>query len=402
MDTLRVRVYNVLFGDAILVSMPDRGADGKVEIRHILLDVGNVLPESKGGADEVFKPVVKNILEVLDGKPLDLYVMTHEHLDHIQGLPYAESKFYKKSEGQLRNLLKTKCAWLTASSAADYYDTHPEAKKQHLSFANTYTGIDRFLKSRMALGETIPREIATMWANNNPRKTADCLKYLRGLSEKTCYVYRGFDSPETQPFHEAKIEIWSPEENTADYYGRFPAQPLALGDASPCQNGKQKAAPSMLVPPSGVDAGAFYDLVDMRTNTFESLMTIDQAANNTSIVICLEWRGYRLLFPGDAEDRSWIKMDQARVLKPVHFIKVAHHGSYTGTPEPELLNKFLPVKAEDGKPRYAAVSTCPGSQYHGVPDDETLNLIRSRCDKLYATNEDTNNPGEYFDVTFEA
>lgn len=132
MDALRVRVYNVLFGDAILVSVPDCGADGKVETRHILFDVGNVLPESKGGADEVFKPVVENILEVLDGKPLDLYVMTHEHLDHVQGLPYAESKFYKKSEGQLCSLLKTKCAWLTASSAADYYDTHPEAKKQHL------------------------------------------------------------------------------------------------------------------------------------------------------------------------------------------------------------------------------------------------------------------------------
>ena len=402
MDTLRVRMYNVLFGDAILVSVPDRDANEKVKTRHILIDVGNVLPESKGGADEVFEPVVKNILEELDGQPLDLYVMTHEHLDHIQGLPYAESKFYKKSQGQLRNQLKTRRAWLTASSACDYYDKHPEAKKQHLEFASAYAGIDQFLKSRMVLGESIPREIAALWENNNPRKTTDCLKYLRDLSKKTCYVYRGFNVQRTQHFSEAKIEIWGPEENTADYYGRLHAQPLALGDAMSSEEDEKKTTPARLIPPAGVDAGAFYDLVDMRTNAFESLLAIDQAANDTSVVFSLEWRGYRLLFPGDAEDRSWRKMDQAGVLKPVHFLKVSHHGSYTGTPEPELLNKILPVKAQDKKPRYAAVSTCLGSQYHGVPDDDTLNLIRRRCDKLYATNEDTKNPGEYFDVTFEA
>lgn len=66
MDTLRVRAYNVLFGDAILTSLPDRNPSGNVETRHILIDVGNVLFKAKGGADHVFKPVMENILEVLD------------------------------------------------------------------------------------------------------------------------------------------------------------------------------------------------------------------------------------------------------------------------------------------------------------------------------------------------
>ena len=76
MDKLRVRAYNVRFGDALLVSVPDRGPDGVVETRNILIDVGNALV-GEGGLDEAFRPVIDNILSELNGKPLDLYVMTH-------------------------------------------------------------------------------------------------------------------------------------------------------------------------------------------------------------------------------------------------------------------------------------------------------------------------------------
>ena len=50
MDTLRVRVYNVQFGDGILVSVPERGADGTTVTRHLLIDVGN-LPSGTGSDD---------------------------------------------------------------------------------------------------------------------------------------------------------------------------------------------------------------------------------------------------------------------------------------------------------------------------------------------------------------
>jgi len=68
MDKLRVRAYNVRFGDAILVSVPDKTSAGVKKMRHILIDVGNALGgKNEGGLDTVFEPVVKNILEVLDG-----------------------------------------------------------------------------------------------------------------------------------------------------------------------------------------------------------------------------------------------------------------------------------------------------------------------------------------------
>ena len=57
MSALTVRAYNVLFGDAILVSVPDRAPGrGRETIRHILIDVGNVL-HGDGGRQEVVEAV---------------------------------------------------------------------------------------------------------------------------------------------------------------------------------------------------------------------------------------------------------------------------------------------------------------------------------------------------------
>ena len=129
MDTLRVRVYNVRFGDAILISVPDKGADGKTVTRHILIDVGN-WQSGEAGVDKLFIPVVQNILAELNGQGVDLYVMTHEHMDHVQGLLYANKKAFPR--GDLSQKLQVKHAWLTASSAPDYDDTFPKVKKLKL------------------------------------------------------------------------------------------------------------------------------------------------------------------------------------------------------------------------------------------------------------------------------
>ena len=112
------------------------------------------------------------------------------------------------------------------------------------------------------------------------------------------------------------------------------------------------------IPPPGVDAQAFYDLVEARKRGWaDNLLAINKAANNTSVVFCLEWRGWKLLFPGDAELRSWQIMNREKVLKPVDFLKVGHHGSHNATPPEELLEKILPQPNPAGRPRSAAVST---------------------------------------------
>ena len=192
-------------------------------------------------------------------------------------------------------------------------------------------------------------------------------------------MHRETDVAGKHPFQEAQLRILAPEENTADYYGRrrhnFTLTAVD-GDAAsakgPAVSGAAKPAP-----PVGVDAGAFYDLLASRSDlNRRSILEIDAAANNTSIVFEITWRGWKLLFPGDAEERSWNMMLQRGLLKPVHFVKVAHHGSINGTVA-EVLDTVLPALSKDGRPRSAVVSTHL-HDWPSVPDENTLDLYRHR------------------------
>lgn len=393
-DTLTVRVYNVRFGDAVLVTVPDLDpATRRVTRRRILVDVGNapLVASPEGGDDAVFRPVVDDILAQLDGEPLDLYVMTHEHLDHVQGLPYAAWKLYPDDFGQR---FRVRSAWLTASAAPDYYDRHPEARRQKLAFEAMHARL------RTALAARAGPETAALHAylaNNDPTKTKPCVEFLRGLNPAaTAYVYRGAPLDGTHPFREAKLDVWAPEEDTSDYYGRL--LPLAeTGDAPGAGAGGVAAPAPPVVPPSGVDMGAFFGLVEARRNgVADNLLAIDKAANNTSVVFVLRWRGWRLLFAGDAELRSWRTMREKGVLEPVHFLKVAHHGSHNGTPEGEIFDAILPASPRDRRKRHAAISTWTDT-YSGIPDPDTDARIAARC-TLHTTLQDPSKP--FFDVAF--
>jgi len=403
-DKLRVRVYSVRFGDAILISVPDRGADAKVSTRHILLDVGNAYRSRvKGGTgheDVAFDPVIKDIVSELDGQPLDLYIMTHEHYDHVQGLPYAEEEIFP---GTLRATLQAQHAWLSGSAKPSYYDTHPMAEKQKLALERAYTAIRRFLSA--APEQQNPYVEALMQINSRflaqrlgLQSTAHCVDYLRKLAppKRTFYVHRPRAAhtedtlDDKHPFHETRLSVWAPEEDTAVYYTRIEPMPLGMVHSE-----GRRARPKLTqpIPPSGVDAGAFYNLVETRRRTYlDNLLAIDKAANNTSIVLLLEWRGWRLLFSGDAEQTSWKVMNELdeklrdqgeKLLEAVHFFKVSHHGSYTGVPPTEPLEKILPGESPDGRQRYAVVSTYPRT-YPGVPDRELLmKELGSRCELSY-------------------
>ncbi len=391
-DTLTVRVYNVRFGDAILVTVPDRDpSTGNVVTRRILIDVGNVPTafSAEGGDDAVFKPVVDHILKTLNGKALDLYVMTHEHLDHVQGLPYVAWKHYPNDFSQR---LRVNHVWLTASAAPGYYDRYPEAREQKLRFEQMYTRLRTLLDSNGFAGHAGLMEIL---ANNDPTKTKQCVDFLQTLNpQKTSYVYRGVNLEGRHPFSEAKFEIWAPEEDTSEYYGRL--QPLSFtgGSSEPSSGAPVREAASAL-PPAGVDVGAFLELVEARTNGIgDNVLAIDQAANNTSVVFNLEWRGWRLLFAGDAETRSWKTMAKQGLLKPVHFLKVAHHGSRNGTPDDTLLETILPRIPPDGRNRTAAVSTWTDT-YPGIPHPPTDARIKARA-ALRSTLDDPGKP--FFDV----
>lgn len=399
-DTLRIRIYNVRFGDAILVRIPDHDpATRTTTIRHVLIDVGNVLrgkdnPLGQGGDDAVFGPVVADILEQLDGRPLDLYVMTHEHLDHVQGLFHAAAKLYE--EGELAAALGTRHAWLTASAQPGYYDTHSKARQQKLAFDAAYARINAHLRASPEAGL---ERFEALLLNNNPQSTSQCVDFLRALApaERTHYVHRGIDTTGLHPFAEARFEIWAPEEDSSDYYKAL--LPMALAGSAGGAGGAGGAARTMAVPPAGVDAGTFYDLLDFRASGFvDNLLAIDKAANNTSVVFAVEWRGKRLLFAGDAEIASWRLMGSHGVLEPVDFIKISHHGSHNGTPDDELFDAILPAGNAGANRRCAAISTWEKT-YGGIPHEATNTRLADRC-RLLST---LDSPHKlYYDVRIRA
>jgi beta-lactamase superfamily II metal-dependent hydrolase len=390
-DTLTVRIYNVRFGDAILVTVPDRDpATGQTTKRRILIDVGNapkVAGSGEGGDDTVFEPVVKHILDELNGAPLDLYVMTHEHLDHVQGLFYAASKLPALD---FAHRFKVNRVWLTSSAAPDYGATHPNAKKQMDARAEMYARLAAFLEIHPAAATTGLTEILL---NNDPTKTGQCVDFLRQMNpQNTTYIFRGVNLAGQHPFKEASFTIWAPEEDTSEYYGTF--QPLDAGAVPPPRAASAGGPPpaKAALPPAGVDAGVFLRLVEARRSGIaDNLLTIDAAANNTSIVFLLEWRGWKLLFAGDAEVRSWKTMKRENVLQPVHFLKVAHHGSHNGTPADEILDAVLPPVAADPRARNAAISTWTNT-YSGIPHAQTNSRLSSRA-TLHST---LDQPGELF------
>jgi len=406
MDELRVRVYNVHFGDAILVRIPDKDDSGNTVNRHVLFDVGNALATT-GGSDVVFKPVVEDILRELNGQPLDLYIMTHEHMDHIQGLPYAERYYYPDRGKTLKERLNTRYAWLTASAAEDYGKGHMLAAELRLKFERDFAEIDAYIHSASFLEQVEPQQLTyleALLAINNPRSSKDNVAYLRDLAEHTYYVHRESDLEGMHPFHETQFELWAPEEDTSVYYGSCPS--LALGITCGDEGGG-KTDLREYIPPAGVDASAFYNLVDRRRQFAENLLAIDKAANNTSLVCCIKWRGWRLLFTGDAELKSWKVMQERGQLSEVDSLKVSHHGSHNGTPGESFLEILFPKREVKGKERRAVVSTWR-EPYPSVPDEDTLKRLydpeisglQPRCDKLVRVDESLDEE-LFVDLVFE-
>jgi hypothetical protein len=235
-------------------------------------------------------------------------------------------------------------------------------------------------------------------AINNPRSSADCVKHIseRGVNDaKPLYVHRTANVAGRHPFNRTTVRLLAPEEDTSIYYGALPPRTLGAmvdGAAPVSLDGKA------ITPPAGVSAGDFFDLIEFRSSGMAAnLRTIDKAANNSSVAIELEWNGWRLLFPGDAEEKSWEMMDRSNLLRPVHFLKISHHGSKNGSPVHQI-DKVLPELPADERRRLAVVSTKEGA-YSGVPDTDTLTLIASR---VHLDDTRTLRGGGWFDVTFPA
>ena len=105
------------------------------------------------------------------------------------------------------------------------------------------------------------------------------------------------------PFTEAELRILAPEEDTSTYYGRRPRlSAAAQPDRARANGGAWRRSHR----PGWTRLRSTTCCVPAEHGR-DTILAIDKAANNTLIVLEVRWRGWRLLFGGDAEERVGVR-----------------------------------------------------------------------------------------------
>lgn len=371
---IRVRSYNVEFGDCVLLSV-NEGTAQKPNWKHALFDFGNVA--GKGGPNEVFAPIAADIKKVTNGT-LDLVVMTHEHLDHMEGF-YHQRKVFDS--------MTVRHVWMSIPSQPGYYKSHPKSHQALAATRQLLHSCHEQFKARGWLASS--PELKALLLNN--LSNIERVNYVRQLAgpANVHYLRRGDKTAGKHGFGRVAFKILAPEEEMSIYYGKA----LAFAEGMTGLRQRFAAAASRLRPPKHISKTEFERLRSaLQSGELGAIHEIDAAKNNTSLVVLATVGQKKLLFTGDAEVESWEQMrkPKRKLLQPVDFLKVSHHGSWNGTPKfngQSVVEILFPAKPM--KSGVALVST--KSNVYGtvnkVPHEETLQLFRKQCKKVYVTEE---------------
>ena len=385
--SITLRAYNVLFGDALLVSWDED--DGP---HHAWVDFGNF----HNDANAVFEKVYNDVLSRTDGK-LDLLVVTHRHLDHMEGFYSLRKRF--KADFTIQRL------WYAhVTSTVDHvFEIAERTLRQTLpaSIPASDTEIGRVFRNNFgAKGDKIRKQMA------------DILTDIGVPASRRFKIHRSMNLAQALPpgLQALDIEVLGPEKNSKRYLQPLEHALRLRGVALSTDNGRVKATRED--PFHGARAvkfskSALAGLADvarlrrqLQTGGLEVLAAVDTTRNNTSIVMRLTHGSVRLLLVGDAEEMSWEIMRKNGAALKANVIKVGHHGSINASPDWSF-TKVMPTKLATN----AAVISTDDDRFTGeneVPKDSVLNGWRARLksgNRLLRT--DSKGLGESVAVTLE-
>jgi len=348
-----IRMYNVGFGDAFLVTL----TDGATKQR-ILFDCGTIEADPASPLPNVVKRIVKDVTDP-DGVPrIDVVVCTHRHKDHVSGFGNADWDDVEVKEvwmpwtehptdpdaRQIRNTQSSLALslgnWLTARQAAA---TTPEER------AKLQRSGDIVANALMLTNDKAMKTVHSGFAGNAERRFLPekaiaaspsahrtfATPVLPGVNvhvlgpSRARDVIRDMDPPKGKSFLRMQGAVATPD-------GRPPA---------PFPNESQLPANPVLGTMWPEDEAAI-----QRAGLLEDLaiaVALDKAVNGTSLMIILEIAGSYFLFPGDAKWGTWVAAMQdpewREMLSRVTFYKVGHHGSHNATPR-EFVEDLMPEK----------------------------------------------------------
>jgi hypothetical protein len=341
--SITLRAYNVLFGDALVVSWDED--DG---VHHAWIDFGNF----HNDPNAVFEKVYNDVLARTGGK-LDLLVITHRHLDHMEGFHSLRKRF--KADFTINRLWHAH-----VTPAVDHVFTIAERSLRNMlpaSIPDSDTDIGRMFRNNFgAKGDKIRKQMAAI------------LKDIGVPASRTFKIHRGLDLKSALPpdLKALEIEVLAPETNSKRYLQPIEHALQARGIAiSSATGGRIKTTRED--PFDGARAVKFNrstlaglaDVARLRrqlqTGGLEVLAAVDTTRNNTSIVMRLTHGSARLLLVGDAEEMSWEIMRKNGAPLRASVMKIGHHGSINSSPDWSF-SEVMPKKLAGNA---AVVSTDP-------------------------------------------
>lgn len=329
--SITLRAYNVLFGDSLLVSWDED--DGR---HHAWIDFGNFLNDR----NDVFEVVMDDVRRVTrpagGGKSvLDLVVVTHRHLDHMEGFYTTRSRF--KRDFSIKKLWH---AHVTRGLDAQFKIIERFLADTDAIPLATREGdgtIGRVFRNNFGIQNLTTRDRMDAVLDELPC-TKSNQHTVHRLSKRSSIMPPGL--------RRLRIDVLGPERNSRAYL-----KPLEEAARSHVAVGQFLAAAGRRRANAGdgpiggaggvrAERSRLIKLADfsrlrrkIRSGGLDLLAAVDKTRNNTSIVLKLTYDDqHSLLLTGDAEEKSWEIMQEKGLIEAADCIKVAHHGSHNASP----------------------------------------------------------------------
>lgn len=405
-DSVRIRMYNVGFGDCFLLSFVYADSSS-----HVLIDFGTMgLPKVNGEPLHTTSDVAAQIERECGADGLTAVVATHRHQDHIRGFSGSSGAIIEQLQPELvlqpwteqPDLERdaTSPSQLTAARFSLMDRDLRQVLQDHkilvgddagdLDSARLDDAVDSFVARTRHVAKNGARDL--VYLGNNNIKNWSAIKRLNRMGKQAEYLVAGKPTGLEVLLPGVKVHVLGPPTvDESDIVSQVAAHAtefwhmsasrwgtgLRGAGAASVDDAEERFAVAT-EPPVPVQSRWLADrLAHVRPRDLLAIVRdLDGALNNTSLVLLFEvWSQddrKLLLFPGDAQIESWRHcfegLDTAAYLPDVDVYKVGHHGSLNATPKVSLWEPFR--KRGDGRELVTLLSTMDGRHGHEENDTE--------------------------------
>lgn len=432
--SLTLRAYQVGFGDCFLLTFHYPATHGD---RHVLIDFGSN-KQPKSAPQDLLGAIADDIKAECKGK-LHAIVLTHRHKDHIAGFT---TKSNKKGPGDIIATLQPE---LIIQPWTEDPKAKPDAiKPTNKAMVDAHREFVESLDHMHAISAGISAEAARLADDEQVGARKQMLSTIHYLGEEGIknslavanlqrmgktheYVYADYKTtlgemlpgvnitvlgPPTLEQSDAirkerskdANEFWMLQANAGLFTAGRASDQRAATETDQNDDGDESAQPPSPAPPrlfpkaatlSTDDPPAYarWFIPHMRRirgdNLLQMVRILDDAMNNTSVILLFETANSALLFPGDAQIENWSytlgRKQRMDPLKNVSVYKVGHHGSRNATPK-TLWKGFVHAGPPSQRNRLQTVMSTMGGVYGKiaegteVPRATLLKELRAKSD----------------------